>query len=472
MYFVLLIMLLAVTAVAFWLSRYELLSPMTLVSLAFALAAVLALIGTSSWNQVALQWNALAVIVVGCIAFVAGGYCVDCFARWHERRQTLQSEAPELVMASGSVETYVKYGILIALIVGAIVLRIYETYRLGDQWGLEYSGFNDLSKQVRLRSSTVFTTQNIQIGVGFSFVERQMEKVMRVAGCVSVFLLVANLMRRTTERKRCIDVALAATSFGMFCIFIFVCGSRGSIIDCCMAALLIWFVLALRAKKHTALQLSIRLLLVLIPLFFLIAVGFYASGKLIGRTPASGLVEYISFYLGGAIPSLQWLLDHIDSIATVPGGCTFYGLYLLLYKMGLIDNLHTYSIEWVNLGGHNSNIFTMFARYYLDFRWLGVILFSAGAGVAYTLLYRWAKRTSWPAVLVVFAWLGGCLFDVGREEFLFSRFLSAGNLATLILLVLGMWIMTTSFTDMVKNCKARKINNAVPAPKESASELA
>lgn len=468
MYCVLFIALAAITAAAFCLSRYELLSPITLAPLGFTLAALLALIGTASWNQVALQWNALAIIVIGCIAFVAGGYCVDCFARRRERGQTPQNEAPELVMASGSVETYVKYGILIALILAAIVLRVYETYRLGSQWGLQYDGFNDLSQQVKLRTTAIFTTQNIRFGNGFSIVERQMEKAARVAAYVSIALLVINLMRHLNNRKRYIDIGLAALTFGMFCLLTFIAGGRGEIIYCCMGAMLIWFVLALRAKKNAAIWLSVRLLVALISLFFLISIGFYGAGKLVGRTPASDPVEYISFYLGGGIPSLQWMLDHIASIATVPGGATFYGVYALLYKARFIDDLHLYSIEWVNLGGHNSNIFTMFGRYYLDFRWLGVVIFSVLAGVAYTLLYRWVKRTTWPAVLVVFAWTGAYLFDVGREEFLFSRFLSIGNLVTMVLLVLGMWFMTTSFTDMLKNRKAKKINNAVPVPKECA----
>ena len=468
LYWVLVALLTALACCAFYLSRYELLSPMTLVPLGFVAAAVLALIGTSSWNTVSLRWNALAIIVIGCTAFVAGCAFADWFAKRHRDNQPQQSKTSELVMESGSAETYVKYAILIAVILAAIALRIYETYRLGNQLELRYHGFNDLSMQVRRRTATIFTTQNIRLGVGFSVVERQMEKIGSLSGYISVFLLISNLMNRTAGKKRFVDAGCAVLSLLLSCIFVLLCGSRTQIMYYCMAALLIWFVLALREKRHTSMQLSVRLLLALIPLFFIAVAGFYVAGKLIGRTPTSGPVSYISFYLGAGIPSLQWLLDHIGSIATVPGGFTFYGVYSLLYKVGLIDSLHIYSIQWVNLGGHNSNIFTMFGRYYLDFRWLGVVIFSVLAGVAYTLLYRWVKRTTWPAVLVVFAWTGAYLFDVGREEFLFSRFLSIGNLVTMVLLVLGMWFMTTSFTDMLKNRKAKKINNAVPVPKECA----
>ena len=466
MYYVLLIGLLTVTAAAFWLSRYELLSPMTLMPLGFVMAAVLALIGTSSWNHIALRRNALAIIVIGCAAFVAGCYCVDWFAKRRESNQPQQSKTSELVMKSGSAETYVKYAILIAVILAAIALRIYETYRLGNQLELKYHGFNDLSMQVRRRTATIFTTQNIRLGIGFSVVERQMEKIGSLSGYISVFLLISNLMNRTAGKKRFVDAGCAVLSLLLSCIFVLLCGSRTQIMYYCMAALLIWFVLALREKKHTSMQLSVRLLLVLVPLFFIAVASFYVGGKLIGRTPTSGPVSYISFYLGAGIPSLQWLLDHIGSITTVPGGFTFYGVYSLLYKVGLIDSLHIYSIQWVKLEGYNSNIFTMFARYYLDFRWLGVVVFSAFAGAVYTLLYRWAKRTSWPMVFVVFAWTGAYLFDTAREEFLFSRFLSSSNLVILILLVLGTWIMTTSFTDMIKNLKAKKTGKAVQTSKE------
>lgn len=439
---------------------------MTLMPLGFVTAAVLALIGTSSWNTVSLRWNVLAIIVLGCTAFVAGCAFVDWLAKRHGGNQPQQSKTSELAITSGSVETYVKYAILIAVILAAITLRIYETYRLGDQLELKYHGFNDLSMQVRRRTATIFTTQNIRLGIGFSVVERQMEKIGSLSGYISVFLLISNLMNRTAGKKRFVDAGCALLSLLFSCVFVLLCGSRTQIMYYCMAALLIWFVLALREKKHTSMQLSVRLVLALIPLFFIAVAGFYVAGKLIGRAPTFGPVSYISFYLGAGIPSLQWLLDHIGSVTTVPGGFTFYGVYSLLYKVGLIDSLHIYSIQWVKLEGYNSNIFTMFARYYLDFRWLGVIVFAALAGVAYTLLYRWAKRTSWPAVFVVFAWAGAYLFDTAREEFLFSRFLSSSNLVVLILLVLGTWFMTTSFTDMIKNLKTKKIDKAAPVPKE------
>lgn len=456
MYWVLLAGLLIITAIAFRISDYELLSPMTLVPLGFVMAAALALIGTSSWNHVALRRNALAIIVIGCAAFVAGCYCVDWFAKRRESNQPQQSKTSELAITSGSVETYVKYAILIALILAAIALRIHETYRLGDQWGLEYHGFNDLSAQVRQRTGIIFTTQNIQLDVGFSVLERQMEKVVCMSGYIGVFLLVASVMNGKAGKKRFIEAGCAAILVLLSCFFMLLCNSRGQVLYYFMAALLVWFVLALRQGKHAAMQLSVRLLLVLIPLFFVAVGGFYAAGKLIGRNPSAGPVEYISFYLGAGIPSLQWLCDHIGSVAAAPGTFTLYGIYTFLYKFGIIDNLHIFSIHWLNLGGHNSNVFTAFASYYVDFRWLGVVIFAALSGVGYTLLYRWAKCTKYPAFFVIFAWVNTYLFDVVREEFLFSRFLSSSSLVKLILLVLGTWFMTTSFTDMLKNIKNSK----------------
>lgn len=465
MYVILLIGLVIITIIAFYLSHYELLSPMTLVPLGFVLAAVLALIGTSSWNHVELQWNASTIIMVGCIAFVSGCYCVECFPK-RSGKISQPNKSANLPMSDNYVEAYVKYAILVAIILGAIILRVYETYRLGNQFGLKYQSYADLATQVRQHTASFNSNDNIRFGVGFSVIERQMEKIGFLAGYISVFLLISNLMNHTTDKRRLINVALSSLSLLASCIFVLVCGVRANIMYYCMAALLIWFVLVLREKKHTAIWLSMRLLLVLIPLFFIAVVGFYVAGKLIGRVPSSGPVEYISFYLGAGIPSLQWLLDHIGSVTDVTGSFTLHGIYSLLYKVGIINDLHVYSIQWVNLEGHNSNIFTMFGRYYLDFGWLGVIILSALSGVVYTFLYRWAKHTNAPLVIMLFAWMGVNLFDMAREEYLFSRFLSSTKLVTLALLILSTWIMTTSFMEKIKKPTVDR------KPKETTSEPA
>lgn len=433
---------------AFRVSRYELLSPGVIMPLMFTFATLMAIIGWSSWNTVSLQANAFTIILIGVVSFEIGIF-LPLYIRGRKKglfASTNSSLRPlELNSSLTTTETSIKYVILIVLVCAAIVLRVHETYKIGAQLNLKYMDYSDLAAQVRHATGAIFSSDGVKIGFGFSFIERQLEKVAVVSGFVSACLSTYSALHYSQKK---LSFYLSLLTLFLSCSFIILSGDRARILFFFIAALLFFFILKIRAPHQNIKRFSIRLVAILFPILVVSIILFYFSGSLIGRAPGSGFVEYVSFYFGGGIPSFQQLLD--SDMTKMPFGYfTFIGVYTFLYKFGFSDVLGAYSIDWIQIGGHNSNIFTMFARYHMDFGFVGIFVFSLLSGVFFGSVYRLAKNTRQPVLIMIFAYITVNVFDLTREEYTFSRFATTQTFVSLILLTLISIFLTTTHKENI-----------------------
>ena len=127
---------------------------------------------------------------------------------------------------------------------------------------------------------------------------------------------------------------------------------------------------------------------------------------------------------------------------------SFYYIFAIPYKFGLISDYPIYSIDWIKMGSYTSNIFTGFARYFLDFGWLGLVILSFAASLFITLLYRAAKDSSNCFAIVLVGYFSGYAFDFAREEFIFSRFLSMTSVVLLLVLLVLVLFITTDLHEL------------------------
>lgn len=429
-------------------TQCEVMAPVTLALLGLSISIVLAMIGRASWNQVALGWGSVCIVAIGAAALLFGA-----FLGRHLLGRQITEASDERILSSVYLTPIWKYVVVATVLVLAIVVRIAETYRIGAELGVDTSSYSTVARGVRNSLAGFMSSEGMRVDVGFSFFERQLEKIAIASGFVATYLCA----RGITERKstECIGSFLLLL---LSCCFCFATGSRGTVMLYGIALASVLFVLLLR-KREPPFRLALRFLVVGAAACCVAAVIFYASGSLVGRTASLDFVEYISFYFGCGTPALQYLLDSVDLPVVAPGVRTFYYLFSVPYKLGLIDAYPSYSIAWVDMGGHGCNIFTGFARYYLDFGLVGVVILSALAGAFMTLVYRTAINKGNPLLVVFAGYLCAYAFDFAREEFIFSKLLSPTQLITVAIMFAITIFLTTSLREdwrRIRSFVARK----------------
>jgi oligosaccharide repeat unit polymerase len=429
LYPLLLVCLLGLLVVSWQLSGHEALSPMVLNTLMFTVAAALCLVGLSSWNVVELQWDGFSIVLFGSVCFVGGCLLADRASARESHPKHVRSTRLWLPKLAESVPNW-KFIVLFAIMLLAVVVRIKETVDLANASGKTFDSFMSMASYVRMNTMSSFSTDSIRFGEGFSIVERQLEKVVKVVGYVSVLLAVKALVDKT-PRKLIWPVAC----LGISLLFVLLAGGRGSFAFTIVSGLFAYYFLSIyRGKKvrrvsKAIIKAAAVIALIGVPLFFL-------SSALIGRKASMGPVGYVSFYLGAGIPSLQHALDSGITSAQYLGMNTFYGVYTLLYKIGILRDIPAYASNFIYLEGHGSNIYTMYYRYFADFGCMGVVLLSALCGFIYTKLFSWVKRSRSLIAIACFMPIGCYLFDLEREEFLFSRGFTTNFVIQLVLLAL------------------------------------
>lgn len=429
MYLFLFVVMLIALVAALKLADFDLLSPAPLMILGLTMSVMLAGIGGLFWNDVPLKWNAVYVVVVGTSAILVGQLIANC-----KNASQIPGELPKFQDSTW------KYAALFALVLIAIVVRVVETSNIASDMGLGDVSYAEKMEAVRHGLDAINSSEGLKLGVGFSFVERQLEKLVLAIGYVSSALVGYSLVK--SDRR---SIALSVGTLLLCGIHVLVCGGRGQVVYYVVSAFASFSLFKIMSGERPKVVLK-KLVIVGTITGAVGIVVFYLSSFLIGRAAGSGLLDYISFYFGGSVPSLQIILDNPELISSAsPGVKTFYYLFGLPFKFGLIDEYPSYSLAWVHPGGNGSNIFTGFARSYFDFGTVGMVTLTALACFAVTCFYGHVKNSGTLPLVSIFCLMSGYLFDFAREEYVFSRMLSLNGLASIVVIVLVALFMSRSF---------------------------
>lgn len=417
---------------------FEIVSPVSLMLLGLALADALAIIGRCSWNGYDLSIQVFLIVAVGSAALLFGSLIAQ---RIRVTFATSRANGLGAIVKSDSMAVW-KYAVLLLIVFLAIVLRMIETYKLAIELGVDTSSYSAAAKAVRTATSTIFSVSGMKFGTGYSFITKQLMKVVSCASYLAAYLLASEFVGG--RRK---GIMFAAVLVVECWIYVFISGGRGDVLYQVIAFAVMYFMLLVR-RGQASKDLSKKYLIIGGLLGVLLAVCFWASGALVGRKSNSNFIEYISFYFGGGIPSLQSILEAGNLADLTPGVRSFYYIFAIPYKFGLISDYPIYSIDWIKMGSYTSNIFTGFARYFLDFGWLGLVILSFAASLFITLLYRAAKDSSNCFAIVLVGYFSAYAFDFAREEFIFSRFLSMTSVVWLLVLLVLVLFITTDLHEL------------------------
>lgn len=421
--------------VSFRLSDYELLSPAPLIFLGFNVSILLAIVGLGSWNRISLSLNAVAIIITGyCGIF---GACAFIHRKPRPKHMSLTHASTS---GAGSEAPIWRIIAILSIVILANAVRVYESYMLAEQLGLEASSYAEMSKNLRRSTSTLYSTDAISTGVQFSFLERQLEKVVNMSGFAASYLMCRSLL----ESRKC-EMALALMLLAACSYFLLASGSRGMLFYWIISFFICLSILQYNGKdRQSKLRISTRIVVYGCLAGMACALFMYSAAALVGRKANSSLVEYVSFYFGGSAPSLQLLLDAVqrkEAVFTGPAA-VFYGVSLVLFRLNLIRDLPGYSLLWVNCGNHMSNIFTCFGRYYVGFGYGGVLALSFLATLTMLAFYRYARSTMTHTSIALTGLVCSFAFDSAREEFVFSRLFGSTYIINLFILGFLIYFLT------------------------------
>lgn len=395
--------------------------------LGMTVSTALAIMGFTSWNQERLSIELFAISLFGTLSFLTGCILVKLTSNNHSSKSRRQD------FFNIKVPAFI-YIAFCAIIVIAMIIRTNETYQLAIEMGIDTSDFQSMIKNVRQETAIIFASDAIQLGVGYSSLNGFFTKLSNAIA----YALIPFLCKWSIDRdKRAIWPYAVVVFYLIYCLS---SGGRTGLFMYLMAvAVGICYFLSARIANDK--KFAHKFVVVILVLCFLGAGFFFALSYLVGRGAESNFLEYISFYFGGGLPSFQKILGNSFEGVRHIGELTFYNIYAIFYKFGLLDMPESYSISWVNLGGHNSNIFGPFARYYFDFGIVGVGLLSCLAGAIYMLVYVSSKNKN-PWSMAIYCYIAPYIFDAAREEFVFSRMISASQILTILFLLLFVWTLT------------------------------
>ena len=148
--------------------------------------------------------------------------------------------------------------------------------------------------------------------------------------------------------------------------------SRFSILAYCIAVVYMWHFFRIkrfgRYKKYNIKFLFRMFVLVIIAAFF-----FFKVKELVGRDDQSGILDYISHYVGTSIINLDMYLKNPLHDSSIWGKETFYSFIQNLRKLGIVDIPYYYihkEFRYIN-GASMGNVYTAFRDYYYDFGIIG-----------------------------------------------------------------------------------------------------
>jgi oligosaccharide repeat unit polymerase len=157
-------------------------------------------------------------------------------------------------------------------------------------------------------------------------------------------------------------------------------------------------------------------------IFIIVALySFYVVANFIGRGSSKSIVDYITAYMGGAIPCLDMFLKDKSTRAVFWGQESFYNLLQWLRRRGIVKiPYYSYHKEFRSIGNIGiGNVYTAFRAYYYDFGAIGMYFLHSMFSFVFSYIYEKGKKrvTNFRIIIlgmlyncVVFYWLNNIFF--------------------------------------------------------------
>ncbi|MBR2603798.1 MAG: oligosaccharide repeat unit polymerase [Bacilli bacterium] len=407
-YIILICLITFLLILSFFLFRRDYLSPSFLSCGMFDICAILAVIGKNSWNnEIKLSINTIAIIIIGLSAFILGEFLLK---RYMQNKPKTDKVSQLNVIKVSTL----KYVLLFTFVITTVLLVYFEIRRICIHYDFTSRWLPDMLSFYR-QKSILYDNILMRDGTDINFIVKQMQKFCSIICCFGIFIFINNFFAHDKRRNYVKLLALIILCF------------LASLLSSGRAILMQYFIfsvfLFMYYYKAYSKKKNYKKMIIYLALFFVFITSvFYFIAPLVGRGTRNNIVNYVSFYFGTSIPSLNRFVVNIPKHDKYIGNETFSGVYESLNRYNVINYERDSAYGWQMFGEQGSNIYTSFRSYYFDFGIIGIFVFPFIFGFLINWFYKKAKRNYfW---LIIYSYYSYIFIEQIRAE-QFFRLLSS-----------------------------------------------
>lgn len=406
-YLILIIALLVIGIIVFTIFKHDFLSPSILSIFFFLIAVAFAFIGTFTWNTEAnLNSVTVFIILIGIVSFIFG----EILSRNTTKDKNINKKGICIEISRKKVI------ISIIFIIITMLLMIIEIKKVCGRFGYYSNNIADLLAYYR-NLGNLFSNEITQEN-DINFLVKQMNKMCVALGIVFSYIYANNYYHKDKFKK--INILLIPIILSMVETLL----TSGRALFMKMAMAFIFLILLYYFKKKKNDKVNFKVLIFTFLGFIFLGILFYLILPFIGRNTSSSFIDYVTFYFGCGIPSLNNFINNIPVHSQLIGEETFTGIYLLLNKFRIVNFTRITEYSWVFFSGLGSNIFTSFRAYFFDFGWIGLILCQFIYGFVSSKFYLSIKKIDNSILIPIYGYFACTFIEQIRAEQFFGLFSS------------------------------------------------
>lgn len=385
MYWLLFLILCAMTISIYFAFKKDILSPSFIFSFMFTVSILSAIIAQNFWNDVEIGPIVFWIPIISVVSAFCGELVVRGIRhlklKKHAKDKEKEIKLKRIVVPPAA---NIAFYIFLAIVIFLLIKEMSEITGVG----------NNIPEMInKYRTMTpLFNADSSDISISTFLV--QLVRVANLLGMFSLFIIINNLLLKDRIKN---IIVYAGIVFLASIIMLFVAG-RSCLIQYAIFGFGIAVVLRRKTKGNSKKEIknrkrkTIRLTIASVGI---VTILFYLIMPLIGRAQVGGPVGYVTFYLGNPLPSLQRLIDNdkLEHSASF-GQESLNSSRGILSKFGIETDHSAYQDTWSDFYYHEdksqimaSNTFTGMKPYFVDWGWVGVIICQVIFGVVFTILY-------------------------------------------------------------------------------------
>lgn len=269
-----------------------------------------------------------------------------------------------------------------------------------------------------------------------------------VASVAISYLILVDFMKRIMFfgfKKDKVYLVLELATLALFVVQGILSGGRTQFLYFIEAVL--FLTIFFYMKKYRS-RISNKIIMVILLVIAVTYIVFFTLGSLTGKTNILDFSTTLFVYVGSPIVAFDKLIQGVVSFEeSTFGQNVFWGIYDLLNRIGFDIEMHKMEAPFVPVGDAETNIYGAFARYYVDFGIVGMIIFPVIIGAIYQMFYLKMQRSNKniELMLVIYLLCSQFLFDYCIEERFFLSVTSLGTILRIFYMVVFYYIFKNEF---------------------------
>lgn len=424
-YIFLLFALIVIAVIAFFVFKKDFMAPSFITAVVYAISVSAAIVGFLSWNSHGeLSLMTIAIVILG----VVGVFFGELFQRKISTK-VFGKKKKDNIESVGKIANSKEIGNRIPIwvlavtsvfVLATIVLTYFEIRRVCLHYSHNPTGLTDMLSFYRTKT-LLFGTEAVSSGVTINFFVQQMQKICYFVAVFYMYFFIDFLQEK--KKKSWLRIFMYLSTILMVFALTLLTSSRSLMMHLCIAFAVLYIMIRRRAKGRDNNMEKKRVVRKVAIVGIPAIIVFYLLTPIMGRADNMNFVDYMTFYIGTPVPSLDYALENKTlEDGKGFGANTFYGVYYSLAKMGISESYPEPNREGVVYGKYGgSNVYTSFSSYYLDFGLLGVVILSFLFGWLTSTIYELVKRKNYNVFgLVLFAYYFYVLIDQVRGDLFYS----------------------------------------------------